>query len=167
MTIHQDRDAQMTADAYLDLLGDLAITAGHSRSRVSNDNPMSESQFNTMKYQPDSPRRFQSLEHARLWCEDYVDWYNFSHHQSGVANFTPAQVFIGQHHEIAGLRQEVLSQSYQRNPKRFVKGSPTVKMQPNIVYINPVLDVDGRPDPTAAVNFPTLEGGKSKLLIIH
>ena len=80
----------MTADAYLDLLGDLAITAGHSRSRVSNDNPMSESQFNTMKYQPDSPRRFQSLEHARLWCEDYVDWYNFSHHQSGVANFTPA-----------------------------------------------------------------------------
>jgi hypothetical protein len=36
-------------------------------------------------------------------------------------------------------------------------------MQPNIVYINPVLDVDGRPDPTAAVNFPTLEGGKSKL----
>ena len=163
VTIHQDRGAPMTAHAYLDLLGDLAITASHSRPRVSNDNPMSESQFKTMKYQPDYPRRFQSLEHARLWCEDYVDWYNFSHHHSGVANFTPAQVFTGQHHEIAGLRQEALSLSYQRNPERFVNGPPTVKMPPNVVYINPVLDLDGRPDPTAAVNFPTLERVKSKL----
>lgn len=163
VTIHQDRGAPMTAHAFLDLLSDLSITASHSRPRVSNDNPMSESQFKTMKYQPDYPRRFQSLDHARLWCEDYVDWYNFSHHHSGIANFTPAQVFTDQHHEIAQQRQEALSLSYERNPERFVNGPPTVKMPPTVVYINPVLDIEGRPDPTAAVNFPTLERVKSKL----
>jgi len=35
----------MTAHCYLDLLSELAITASHSRPRVSNDNPMSEAQF--------------------------------------------------------------------------------------------------------------------------
>ncbi|QPT40496.1 Uncharacterised protein [Oligella ureolytica] len=61
----------MTAHCYLDLLGELAITASHSRPRVSNDNAMSESQFKTLKYQPDYPRRFDSFDHAMRWCEDY------------------------------------------------------------------------------------------------
>lgn len=60
----------MIANAYLDMLAELAITASHSRPRVSNDNAMSGSQFKTMKYQPDFPRRFANLENARLWCED-------------------------------------------------------------------------------------------------
>ena len=55
LTIHQDRGAPMTAHAYLDLLSDLSITPSHSRPRVSNDNPHSESQFKTMKYQPNYP----------------------------------------------------------------------------------------------------------------
>ena len=45
LTLHQDRGAPMTAHCYLDLLSELAITASHSRPRVSNDNPMSEAQF--------------------------------------------------------------------------------------------------------------------------
>ena len=36
-------------------------------SRVSNDNPFSESQFKTLKYQPDLPGRFRGAEHARAW----------------------------------------------------------------------------------------------------
>jgi transposase InsO family protein len=52
---------------------------------VSNDNAMSESQFKTMKYQPDYPRRFDSYGHAMRWCEDYVRWYNESHHHSNLA----------------------------------------------------------------------------------
>lgn len=163
LTVHQDRGAPMIANAYLDLLSELAITASHSRPRVSNDNPMSESQFKTMKYQPDYPRRFQSLEHARVWCEDYVAWYNFSHHHAGIASFTPSQVFTGKHIEITQTRQEALDLSYLRHPERFVKGPPSVKMPPATVYINPVLDLDGQPDPKATVNFPTLERVKSKL----
>lgn len=64
LTLHQDRGVPMTAHCYLDLLGELAITASHSRPRVSNDNAMSESQFKTMKYQPDYPRRFDNYGHA-------------------------------------------------------------------------------------------------------
>ncbi len=63
LTLHQDRGSPMTAHCmtahcYLDLLSELAITASHSRPRVSNDNAMSEAQFKTLKYQPDYPRRF-------------------------------------------------------------------------------------------------------------
>lgn len=76
LTLHQDRGMPMTAHCYLDLLGELAITASHSRPRVSNDNPMSEAQFKTMKYQPDYPRCFDSYDHAMRWCEEYVHWYN-------------------------------------------------------------------------------------------
>ena len=34
---------------------------------MSNDNPYSEAQFKTLKYQPDFPQRFASIEHARAF----------------------------------------------------------------------------------------------------
>ncbi|MBV1878743.1 MAG: integrase core domain-containing protein [Pseudomonadales bacterium] len=71
---------------------ELDVTCSHSRPRVSNDNPFSESQFKTQKYQPDYPGRFNGLSHARNWCEDYFDWYNFEHHHSGLAGYTPEQI---------------------------------------------------------------------------
>lgn len=163
LTLHQDRGAPMMANAYLDLLAELSITASHSRPRVSNDNAMSESQFKTMKYQPDYPRRFDGIQHARLWCEDYVDWYNFRHHHSTLNGFTPSQVFTGQHDVLARARQEALDTQYRQHPERFVKGKPLVKMPPTEVYINPVITDDGKIDPIAAVNFPTITKAKSIL----
>ena len=53
LTVHQDRGAPMTAHAYLDLMANLGVSCSHSRPRVSNDNPFSESQFKTQKQQPD------------------------------------------------------------------------------------------------------------------
>ena len=50
LTLHQDRGPPMIAHGYLDLLRDLDVTCSHSRPRVSNDNPFSESQFKTQKY---------------------------------------------------------------------------------------------------------------------
>lgn len=163
LTLHQDRGSPMIAQSYLDLLGELTITASHSRPRVSNDNAMSESQFKTMKYQPDYPRRFDGLEHARQWCEDYVGWYNFQHHHSALAGFTPSQVFTEQHLEIARLRQEALNIQFQNHPERFVKGCPVVRLPPNEVFINPALTEDGKPDIKVAVNFPTMNRCKTRL----
>ncbi|WP_416139236.1 hypothetical protein ACM26W_02170 [Halomonas sp. HK25] len=57
----------MIAHSYLDLMGELGVTCSHSRPRVSNDNPFSESQFKTSKYPPDYPGRFESIAHARQW----------------------------------------------------------------------------------------------------
>jgi len=60
LTLYQGSGVPMTAHCYLDLRAELSITVSHSRPRVSDDNAMSESQFKTMKYQPDYPRRFDS-----------------------------------------------------------------------------------------------------------
>lgn len=157
LTLHQDRGAPMIAHSYLDLLGELSITASHSRPRVSNDNAMSESQFKTMKYQPDYPRRFDSIAHAQQWCDDYVKWYNFHHHHSALEGFKPVQVFTGEYMAVAGIRQQALDEQYAAYPARFVRGRPVVKLPPSEVYINPVMTEDGTPDPLATVNFPTLK----------
>ena len=63
--MHADRRSSMTAKPVAFLLADLGITKSHSRPYVSNDNPYSESQLGTLKYQPDFPDRFGSLEAAR------------------------------------------------------------------------------------------------------
>jgi putative transposase len=116
LTIHQDRGSPMIAQCYLDLMGELGATCSHSRPRVSNDNPFSESQFKTLKYQPDFPRRFEGIAQARLWLEDYVSWYNGSHHHSGLAGYTPEQVFTGRYQEVAQTKQQTLDAQYQGTP---------------------------------------------------
>ena len=156
LTLHQDRGAPMTAHCYLDLLSELAITASHSRPRVSNDNPFSESHFKTLKYQPDYPRRFADYDHAQRWCEDYVPWYNSSHYHSGLAGFTPEQVFTGEYIHLAGMRQKALDQAYTAHPDRFIKGPPTVLMPSDNVCINPVPEDAPKEVTERGVNFPTL-----------
>jgi putative transposase len=155
LTVHQDRGAPMIAHGYLDLMSELGITCSHSRPRVSNDNAFSESQFKTMKYQPDYPGRFECLVHARQWCDEYFDWYNLSHHHSGLAAYTPEQVFTGRYRDIANTRQQALNEQYQRHPERFVKGPPKASLPPTQVVINPV-EADPDSDLTTLVNFPTL-----------
>jgi putative transposase len=93
LTIHQDRGSPMIAHRYIDLMGELGVTLSHSRPRVSNDNAFSEAQFKTQKYQPDYPKHFSNAAHATQWCKEYFDWYNFSHHHSGLNGYTPEQVF--------------------------------------------------------------------------
>lgn len=157
LTLHQDRGAPMTAHCYLDLLGELAITASHSRPRVSNDNAMSESQFKTMKYQPDYPRRFDDYDHAMRWCEDYVNWYNWHHHHSGLAGFTPNQVFGGDYIEVARVKQAALDEAYDRHPERFTGGRSVVQMPPKQVSINPIPENADQATVEKGVNFPTLK----------
>lgn len=157
LTLHQDRGAPMTAHCYLDLLSELAITASHSRPRVSNDNPMSEAQFKTLKYQPDYPRRFDDYDHAQRWCQDYVRWYNTAHHHSALAGFTPQQVFTGEYRVLAEARQQVMDQAYRQHPGRFAKGRSIIKMPPEAVYINPIPEDADETTAESGVNFPTLK----------
>ncbi len=156
LTIHQDRGSPMTAHGYLDNMKELDVTCSHSRPRVSNDNPFSESQFKTQKYQPDYPGRFTNIDHARQWCEDYFHWYNTKHHHSGLSGFTPEQVFTGSYQDIAKVKQAALDNRFMKNPERFVGGRPTVKMPPEFVAINPIsIEKDGV-SMSDRVNFPTL-----------
>jgi len=171
LTIHQDRGAPMIARAYLDLMATAGVTCSHSRARVSNDNPFSESQFKTGKYQPDYPGRFDGPGHARSWHEDYFDWYDFAHHHSGIAGYTPEQVFTGRYREIAAVRQQTLDAQYTAHPERFVQGRPLSAMPPSEVTINPIDPASlANDDYSNAVNFPTLPSAQHtarKTTLIH
>jgi putative transposase len=76
LTLHADRGAPMTAKTVSQLLTDLGVTQSHSRPHVPNDNPYSEAQFKTLKYQPDFPGRFNALPEARSWAKRFLTWYN-------------------------------------------------------------------------------------------
>ena len=160
LTIHQDRGSPMIAHGYLDLLGELGATASHSRPRVSNDNAFSESQFKTLKYQPDYPRRFEHYAHAQRWCRDYFDWYNFQHHHSALAGYTPEQIFTERYRRLAVTHQATMTQAYEKHPERFVHGQPTIKLPPQVVAINPIYREDGSIETETGVNFPTLPAAK-------
>lgn len=162
LTIHQDRGSPMIAHRYIDLMGELGVTLSHSRPRVSNDNAISEAQFKTQKYQPDYPQKFHNAAHANKWCADYFDWYNFSHHHSGLAGFTPEQVFTGRYKEVALVKQQALDERYKANPERFVQGRPTVAMPPEKVLINPLSPEEIAEGVSDKVNFATLNRVKEK-----
>jgi putative transposase len=137
LTVHADRGAAMTSKPVALLLADLGVTKSHSRPHVSNDNPFSESQFRTLKYRPDFPERFGSIEHGRSFCGDFFPWYNTEHHHVGLGLFTPHDV----HHGLAAAKQEqralVLADAFARHPERFPNGPPKPKEVPTAVWINP------------------------------
>jgi hypothetical protein len=85
-----------------------------------------------------------------------TSWYNFKHHHSGLAGFTPEQVFTGRYHEVAKDKQRALDKRYPKNPERFVMGRPLVTMPPTTVVINPITLNDENDILTDRVNFPTL-----------
>lgn len=84
LTLHADRGTSMRSKPVALLLANLAVTKSHSRPHVSDDNPYSEAQFKTLKYQPDFPARFDSIEHARAFCQRFFAWYNHHHRHSGI-----------------------------------------------------------------------------------
>ena len=76
LTLHADRGTSMRSKPVAALLVDLEIAKSHSRPHVSDDNPYSEAQFKTLKYRPDFPERFGSIEDARAFCQAFFVWYN-------------------------------------------------------------------------------------------
>ena len=138
LVVHSDRGSPMTANAMTQLLATLQIERSLSRPRVSNDNPFVESSFKTAKYQPDYPGLFASLSHVRAWFGELFDWYCNHHQHSGIALFTPADVFHGRVAEVAAVRQRALDAAYAANPQRFVHGPPRAALPPAIVHINPI-----------------------------
>lgn len=137
LTVHADRGSSMTSKAVAMLLADLGITKTHSRPHVSNDNPFSEAQFKTMKYRPQFPAQFGSIQDARAFCVTFFAWYNAEHHHSALAYLTPEMVHYGHADQVLAARTATLAQAYAAHPERFVAGSPKPAELPDAVYINP------------------------------
>ena len=144
--LHADRGSPMKSKTVAQLLIGLGVAKSHSRPYTPNDNPYSEAQFKTMKYQPGYPGRFNSLDEARAWAQSFFHWYNHEHHHTGLGLMTPAVV----HHALADAvyshRQRVLQAAYEAHPQRFVRGMPTPPELPKEVWINqPKADLSDAP----------------------
>jgi putative transposase len=137
LTLHADRGSSMKSKGVAELLADLGVTKTHSRPHVSNDNPFSETQFKTMKYRPEFPERFGSVQHARAWGAELFPWYNDEHHHGGLALYTPADVHHGRVQQLHQQRQAALDDAYRRHPNRFVRKLPQAALPPQAVCINP------------------------------
>jgi putative transposase len=140
LTVHADRGSSMKSKAVALLLADLGVTKTHSRPHVSNDNPFSEAQFKTLKYRPEFPQRFGSLEDARMHCRGFFRWYNTEHRHSGIAFMRPDDVHYGRAAEIIEIRAQALNDAFEANPARFKGRRPKPGRPPEAVWINPPVD---------------------------
>ena len=137
LTLHADRGTSMRSKTVAQLLIDLDVARNHSRPHVSDDNPYSESQFKTLKYRPDFPERFGSLEDARAHCQRFFHWYNNVHRHSGIGLMTPHAVHYGTAEALQVQRAQVLQHAYEANPLRFKGCLPLPPALPTAAWINP------------------------------
>ena len=137
-----DRGRVMTSKPVAFLMADLGVAKTHSRPHVSDDNPYSEAQFKTLKYRPDFPERFGSIEDARVHCQQFFRWYNTVHRHSGIGLLTPAMVHFGDAPTVLAHGQVVLDAAYLAHPDRFVRQPPKPLPLPTKVWINKPVPAD-------------------------
>ena len=137
LTVHADRGTSMRSKPVATLLLDLEVTKTHSRPHVSDDNPYSEAQFKTLKYRPDFPERFGSIEDSRAHCQRFFPWYNSKHRHSGIALMSPETVHYGRAAALTQQRAATLKAAFIAHPQRFKGTLPTPLKLPDAVWINP------------------------------
>jgi putative transposase len=137
LTLHADRGTSMRSKPVAALLIDLEVARTHSRPHVSDDNPYSESQFKTLKYRPEFPDRFGSIEDARAHCQHFFRWYNHEHRHSGIALMTPHAVHYGIADTLQAQRAQTLQLAYAAQPVRFKGRTPQPPALPTAAWINP------------------------------
>jgi putative transposase len=136
LTLHADRGGPMRSKPVAFLLADLGVTKTHTRPYTSSDNPYSESNFKTLKYRPEFPDRFDSIEQAREHCRAFIDWYNHQHRHAGIGLMTPAAVHYDEAQQLHAARTRVLEAAFVRNPERFVRKPPIPPELPTAAWIN-------------------------------
>ena len=98
------------------------VKFSHSRPRVSNDNPYSESFFRVLKYSGDYRyplAGFESVDEARQWLAGFIEHYNERHRHSGIRMVTPGSRFRGEDKAILEKRKETLLKARAKYPHRW------------------------------------------------
>ena len=137
LTLHADRGTSMRSKGVAALLIDLDVAKTHSRPHVSDDNPYSEAQFKTLKYRPDFPERFGSIEDARAHCRRFFQWYNHEHRHGGIGLMAPAAVHDGTAAALTKNRAITLDAAFAAHPIRFKGVAPKPPALPAAAWINP------------------------------
>ncbi len=142
LVLHSDNGSPMKSQTLLEKLYELGITPSRSRPRVSNDNPFSESLFRTLKYCPQWPSGgFKSIDEAREWVNQFMNFYNNEHRHSQIRFVTPAQRHEGKDAELLKQRDEVYAKAKARHPRRWSRD--TRNWQPiGAVTLNPGRELD-------------------------
>jgi putative transposase len=141
LTLHADRGSSMKSKHVAFLLADLGVTKTHNRPYVSNDNPFSEAQFKTLKYCPEFPGTFGSIQDARQFCHQFFTWYNNEHMHSSLGLLTPEQIHYCLDKEVIQKRADVLKTAFRKHPNRFKGKIPRPLPAPQEVWINPPKDL--------------------------
>ena len=137
LVLHSDNGSPMKGATMLSTLQQLGVHTSFSRPRVSNDNPFSESGFKTMKYRPDYPACFESLDTARRWVHSFVRWYNHDHKHSSLKFQTPDDRHSGMAEQKVVRRQKVYQQAKSLRPERWGRRNTRNWDLPVEVWLNP------------------------------
>ena len=137
LVLHSDNGSPMKGATMLGMLQQLGVQTSFSRPRVSNDNSYSESGFRTMKYRPDYPQCFDSLETAGGWVNGFAQWYNQEHKHSGLKFQTPQDRHSGVATEKAIKRHELYQKAKTLHPERWGSRSTRQWELPAEVWLNP------------------------------
>jgi len=138
--LHSDNGNPMKSGTMLMTLYKLGIVPSFSRPRVSNDNAFIESFFKTLKYMRPYPKAFKSIDAARAWVADFLDWYNTIHLHSSIGYVTPEQKHSGLAGTIIAERNKVKYQAYRKNKCRW-SSKPSLLPDPQVVILNPSLEI--------------------------
>lgn len=120
--IHSDNGNPMRGMTLAAFLDSLFITRSYSRPRISNDNPFIESWHKTLKYSIGYPDTFPSIEEARVWYANFINWYNTKHLHSALGYVTPEQKRNGKSEELYSKRNETIALARLANPDRWRTG---------------------------------------------
>jgi putative transposase len=122
--LHSDNGAPMTSHTLRARLAELGMPMSHSRPRVSNDNPYSESLFRTLKYCPAWPSKgFATLADVRDWMLIFEQAYNSHHLHSGINFVTPNARHEGKDGEQLKYRKRVYEEAKRQNPRRWSRAT--------------------------------------------
>ena len=137
LVLHSDNGAPMKGATMLATLQRLGVVPSFSRPAVSNDNPFSESLFNTLKGHPGFPEQpFNTPAAARTWVAKFVAWYNDEHHHSALKFVTPAQRHRGQDTDLLAHRHALYQTARAQYPERW-SGTTRNWTPPPTVFLNP------------------------------
>ena len=120
LRLHSDNGSPMKGATMLATLERLGVMPSFSRPSVSNDNAYSESTFRTLKYSSQVPSKpFDSVDQAREWVTQFVDWYNLVHRHSSIRFVAPDQRHRGEDKEILAKRHQLYLAAREKNPLRW------------------------------------------------
>ncbi|WP_460486823.1 transposase, partial [Corynebacterium atrinae] len=133
--VHSDNGSIMTSKAMTALLGRYNVTQSLIRPSVSNDNPQCESLHRTVKRHRLALEVYTDITQAYETIAAVIEAYNTTDHHSGIASFTPEEVFTGEWVATLEHRRRRKGVYYRDHRQRF-HAPPKVWTVPHAVTIN-------------------------------